>query len=188
LLEYTSEQLHSSGKPVPAAVIEPPTQEEINGRITLTFDRMGNLWESSFDGIFEYTAAQLAAAVQTDPFQTLQIGGTWPDLIDPSSIAFDASGNLWVTLEDGGTGNYGGLESFAARELDRHGTVTPTPGVAIDAGLYGKYLGIARPSTLSFDGQGDLWVGNTLQPKGELGDGSLTEFTPSQLSTSWICR
>jgi hypothetical protein len=183
LLEYTSDQLQSSGKPAPAAVIETPTEEEFYGRITLAFDHLGNLWQSS-SGIFEYTAAQLAAGVQTDPYQTLLIGGTLPELDFPSSIAFDASGNLWVTFADGGIGGYGGLESFPAGELNGQGTVTPTAGVTIETAAYRKYLGLASPDTLSFDNEGDLWIGNTMQPKGGLGDGSVTEFTSSELSTS----
>ncbi len=183
LIEYSSNDLLSSGGPVPAAIIETPTQEEFYGLITLAFDHAGNLWQSS-SGIFEYTAAQLAAGAQTEPNQTLLLGGTWPELQSSAAIAFDANDNLWVSFENGGTGNYGGLESFAAADLNGQGTVSPTPDITIGAAPFGRNLGIASPDALAFDGQGDLWVGNTLQPRGGLGDGSLVEFTPSQLSAS----
>jgi hypothetical protein len=39
----------------------------------MAFDHAGNLWLVS-GGILEYTAAQLAAGVQTDPNQTLIVG------------------------------------------------------------------------------------------------------------------
>jgi hypothetical protein len=194
LLEYTNDQLRSSGKPVPVAVIETPTAEEFYGRIVLAFDHAGNLWQSS-SGIYEYIAAQLAAGVQTDPNQTLLVGRPWPGLGgpssitlgEPSSIAFYANGNLWVTLEVGGTSGYGGLESFAAADLDGQGTITPTPAITIDMASYRKrqnYIDLGGPDALAFDSLGNLWVGNTIQPKAGLGSGDLVEFMASQLSTS----
>jgi hypothetical protein len=103
------------------------------------------------------------------------------------SIAFDVSGNLWTAFETGGTGNYGGLEMFAAADLSGSGTVTPTPAITITATVYGKhhnYLSFGGPDGLSFNSQGDLWVANGSQPKAGLGDGSIVEFTASELTTN----
>jgi len=186
LLEYTSDDLSSSGKPVPATVIEAPTSGGYSGPLDMTFDHAGNLWLVS-GGILEYTAAQLAAGVHTDPNQTLIMGGDLSALEFVKSITFDANGNLWAAFETGGTGNAGGVEMFAAADLNGSGTVTPVPAITLNAALYGRhqdYSSFESPDGLAFDSQGDLWVANTLQPKAGLGSGSLVEFTPSELAAS----
>jgi hypothetical protein len=186
LLEYSSSQLLSSGTPVPAAVIETPFSAEYYERIVLAFDHAGNLWQSS-GPIFEYTAAQLAAGIQTDPNQTLTVGGNFPELQNPSSLTFDTGGNLWVRMNDGGTNGSGGLEMYAAADLNGSGTVTPTPAITLTSSLYGAKNLLSSfdgPRGLAFDNLGDLWVGNRLQPRNGLGSGSMVEFSASQLTTS----
>jgi hypothetical protein len=186
LLEYTSGELRSSGKLVPAAVIETPTAGRY-GPQPMAFDHAGNLWLVS-GGIVEYTAAQRAAGAQTDPNQTLIVGDpTLPKLDFAQSITFDAGGNLWAAFGTGGTRNAGGLEMFAAADLNGSGTVTPTPVTTIEAVVYGTHGTLSSfggPDGLAFDSQGDLWVANSTQPIAGLGSGYLVEFTPSELSTS----
>jgi hypothetical protein len=188
LIEYGSSQLLASGSPVPVAVIETPETNSAFTSFTMTFDSAGNLWVApTISGVVEYTGAQLAAGIQTAPYQTLNIGGVIPALIFPSAVTFDASGNLWVTMSNGGTHNAGGLEMFAAAELSGSGTITPTPARIIMASSFGakKLLSsFAGPDGLAFDSAGDLWVVNPLQPKPGLGSSSLVEFSAAALTTS----
>jgi hypothetical protein len=191
LLEYTSAQLSASGNPVPA-VIQTPTVPLTYGPVALALDPAGNLWQSR-GTILEFTAAQLAAGVQTDPTQTLIVGDAGPALNSPSSITFDTLGNLWVAFDSGGTlGNTGGLEMFGAADLNGSGTVTSTPATTINAALFDTVLldrhtvlsSFDSPDGLAFDSVGNLWIANTLQPAAGLGGGSLVEFSASELSTS----
>jgi hypothetical protein len=157
-----------------------------DGPVAMAFDHAGNLWEAA-DGIVEYTAAQLAAGTQTDPYQTLIVGGGSPDFNYPSAVTFDANGNLWVAFEIDGGLSTGGLEMFAAADLDGSGTSTPTPAVILTSTTWSTknlLTSFQSPDGLAFDSLGNLWVANTLQPKAGLGLGSLTEFGASELATS----
>ncbi|MBF6561285.1 MAG: hypothetical protein IVW56_13440 [Candidatus Binataceae bacterium] len=185
LIEYASGLL-VSGNPVPTAQIQTTNAGTGSGAVAMAFDPAGNLWEAA-DQIVEYTAAQLNAGTQTDPYQTLIVGGGTPDFNYPSAVTFDANGNLWVAFEiDGGLGT-GGLEMFSAADLAGSGTSTPTPAVVLTSTAYGKgnlLTSFQRPDGLAFDSLGNLWVANTQQPKTGLGLGSLVEFGASELATS----
>jgi len=191
LIEYKSAQ-EVTGRPTPAAVIEMPTLT--SEPVDLVFDSAGNLWQAAGGTVFEFTAAQLLAAEQTAPYQTLNLDEASPGLSYPQAIAFDSSHNLWVAFGLGGTtGNLGGLEMFPADELDGSGTVMPDPIATINAStvVYHAshvksydFTSFNNPAALAFDSEGDLWVGNSLQPVAALGAGSLVEFAASQLSTS----
>ncbi|HVC43234.1 MAG TPA: hypothetical protein VND20_00335 [Candidatus Binataceae bacterium] len=185
LIEY-ARGLLVSGNPVPTAQIQTTNLGTGSGAVAMAFDHAGNLWEAA-DGIVEYTAAQLAAGTQTDPYQTLIVGGGTPDFSYPSAVTFDASGNLWVAFEIDGGLSTGGLEMIAAADLAGSGTSTPTPAVVLTSTAYGKgnlLTSFQSPDGLAFDSLGNLWVANTLQPKTGLGSGSLVEFGVSELTTS----
>ena len=191
LIEYKSAQL-VTGRPTPAAVIEMPTPT--SEPVDLVFDSSGNLWQAAGGTVFEFTAAQLLAGEQTDPYQTLNLDEVSPGLSYPQAIAFDSSHNLWVAFGLGGTaGNFGGLEMFPADKLGGSGTVMPDPMVTINASTVVYHVSHVKsydftsfngPAAMAFDTAGDLWVGNSLQPAAALGAGSLVEFAASQLSTS----
>jgi secreted PhoX family phosphatase len=141
--------------------------------------------------IVEYTAAQLATGAQTDPIQTLIVADTSVTgaLNAPTSITFDGSGNLWVAFSLGSVSNLGGVEMFAAADLDGTGTLTPAPAVTIDSAAFAtKNLDLQSldtPDGLAFDNEGDLWVANQSSTASEQpGRGSLVEFAASQLSAS----
>lgn len=82
----------------------------------------------------------------------------------PASITFDGGGNLWVAFGLGSVGNLGGVEMFAAADLDGTGTLTPTPAVTIDSAAFAaKNLDLEsldNPDGLAFDSDGGLWVAN----------------------------
>ena len=202
MLEYASDELISNkreAQPAPAVIDTPALQT--NFAPALAFDQSGNLWQSGgltqagflihpLDALFEYTEAQLAAGTQTEPYQTLLVADTTnvSALNAPSSITFDANGNLWVAFALGGTGNAGGLEMFAAADLTGEGTVTPLPQITIASAPYNwgkvELPSFANPDGLAFDSQGDLWVANVSKESSKLGFGSLVEFPPDALSAS----
>jgi hypothetical protein len=191
LIEYTGDQLAQGGAPTPTAVIETP-DIGIYGRPAMTFDNQGNLWQAGGaldpgsvaynQTVVEYTAAQLAAGVQTDPYQTLivQENAFTGSPAYPSSDVFDKSGNLWVAFGLG----LGGVEMFSASELTGEGTSTPVPAITINAFVSGKFQDFSYPNGIAFDDAGDLWVANNGQLEFGRTVGSLVEFSPSQLTST----
>ena len=212
LLEYASIQLTLNKDQkklqalVPSGVIETPAIQTSFGPV-LAFDKAGNLWQSGGviseqspgdeeETVVEYTAAQLGTpASNTEPNQTLIVADTSVSgaLNAPSSITFDANGNLWVAFALGGTGNTGGVEMIAAADLSGEGTSTPSPAVTlgpatlISTKAFGTLQSFANPDGLAFDNEGDLWVANQskqAEQASKVGSGSIVEFTPSQLTAS----
>jgi hypothetical protein len=183
LLEYAKNDLQASGSPLPIATIETPAVGYGFGPVGMALDHVGNLWLVD-SGFAEYTAAQLAAGIQTDPNQTVNSEAFTATSFFPSAIAFDSSNNLWATSSYGGSFNSGELEMFAAEDLNGQGTVAVAPAITIDAVSFGKPVthSFDDPLSLAFDNEGDLWIGNRSQAP-NAGPG-LVEFTPSQLSTS----
>jgi hypothetical protein len=207
LLEYTSEQLEPGKSlvqsPDPTIAIETGAiQTDIDP--ALTFDKEGNLWLSGGvistgnsgdeqQTIVEYTTLQLASGTPTNPNQTLIVADTSSAgaLNAPSSITFDVSGNLWVAFALGGSGGAGGVEMIASGDLAGTGTSTPSPAVTlgsatfIDTKSFGTLASFANPYGLAFDNVGNLWVANhsrQADQASKIGDGSIVEFTPSELT------
>src|SRR5258706_9864302 len=83
LLEYSKAQLSANGSPVPAATIETPAVAHGFAPVGMALDHSGDLWLAN-DAVVEYSAAQLAAGVQTDPIQTLDLGVATPTSLSPS--------------------------------------------------------------------------------------------------------
>jgi hypothetical protein len=207
LLEYAKINLTASTLVAtpPASTVIVTSGVQTNFGPALAFDKNGNLWQSGGvinsgnpadeqQTVVEYTADQLAAGTQTDPNQTLIVADTSNEgaLNAPSSITFDANGNLWVAFALGGTDNVGGVEEIAASDLTGTGTSTPSPAVTLSSAAFvtsktfGSLASFANPDGLAFDGTGDLWVANQSKQAEQgkkLGDGSIVEFTASQLTT-----
>jgi hypothetical protein len=162
LHEYTAAQL-SNPAASPTATISAGDFVDIAG---LAFDASGNLWIANYGPcqIDEYTAAQLAGATGTVTIApSLVVDNCSAALSGPTGLAFDASGNLWVTDRD-----YSRIDEFTAASLAATGTINITPAVELrTTGIDGQYL--------AFDASGNLWESS--------GSTSLVEYSPSQLAS-----
>ena len=131
----------------------------------VAFDGNGNMWISSPQNntVTGYASAKLGASAAPTPIAI--ISGVGTSLQGPSFLAFDASGNLWVSNNSGAS-----VVEFAAAQLV---TGAPTPVVVLSA-VAGS---LQNPQGLAFDRSGDLWVANNSA-------NTLVEFTPSQIAAS----
>ncbi|HZS62047.1 MAG TPA: hypothetical protein VFA43_22435 [Gemmatimonadaceae bacterium] len=146
---FTASQLTATGSPSPARVLTPQSLYLSHG---LAFDAAGSLWVGT--GLTDpspYLSAGGALAVSLSVS-----GGTTQDSIvmdpigggQPYFMAFDASGNLWVT---------GGQDSIVAYTKSQipSGTDKAPADPAIVITLP---TGIAQPQGIAFDSNGNLWV------------------------------
>jgi alpha-tubulin suppressor-like RCC1 family protein len=156
VVEFTPDQLKQSGTPTPAKSFE--VSGSLNG---MAFDASGDVWLSSASGIAEYTADQLEDPSSiVAPEVTIASGGTL------GGLAFDGSGDLWVASPVTDT-----VTEYAKAQLSQSGS--PAPAVILSS-LDGSLNG---PSSVAFDGDGDLWVANQ-------GGNSVVEFETNQLEAS----
>jgi hypothetical protein len=98
IVEFSASQIGSSGSPVPAVTLDYPSPRTISPS-GLAFDHDGNLWVSSnlTSALYEFTPSQLLASGNPAPATALNASGKTGGLSEPVAIAFDRSGNLWVT-------------------------------------------------------------------------------------------
>jgi hypothetical protein len=165
VVEYTASQLATSGSPSPAVTIS-AENESLYGPSALAFDRAGDLWVANDynDTLVEYTPGQLTTSGSPTPAVTISATGN--SLADPVAVAFDRSGDLWVSNYDDtlSAGREDTLVEYTPGDLSATGS--PTPAVTISA--TGNSLDEAYG--LAFDSVGDLWVSN-------LGNNTLVEYT-----------
>jgi hypothetical protein len=123
----------------------------------------GKLWVSNnlSGAISAYDQTDLAANGSPDPVVRLEA-----PFSRPYSLAFDASGRLWVA--HGGSANR--LVAYAPRQLSGEGGSEP----AITIGTSGA---LRDPRGLAFDGEGNLWISNW-------GNDTLIKYAASQLTVS----
>jgi sugar lactone lactonase YvrE len=103
LTEFTSSQLTSSGTPTPAVTLSAASNHSIQGPFALAFDHDNTLWVANgaggADTVVAFTSAQRSASGSPVPAVTIQLPGSAntanPAL--PAGLAFDNSGNLWVS-------------------------------------------------------------------------------------------
>ncbi len=175
LVSYSPAQLAVGGALTPNTSI---TSTSFESPRDIAFDASANLWivENQNQTILAYKAATLAAALGHSGQVNPDIIISSPSFGDPRAIAFDGSGDLWLTDATGK------LLEFDAADLGMSGT--PTPKVIITATpvltLDGIALSLDFPEGAAFDPAGNLWVANLESDNA----GSLAEFTPAQLATS----
>ncbi len=146
-----------------ACADSPPTAVGMCGPSYLAFDSSGNLWVTDEDRVLEYalgsgfTSGQAASLVIGQANLTSQVFTTTASgFQEPAGIAFDSTGNLWVSdlgsnrvLEfSKGEGFVSGeAASLVLGQVDFSSNV----GSATATGLY-------WPWGLAFDSSGNLWV------------------------------
>ena len=160
LIRFDVDQLEIGGEQPPAAVVS------ISGNPSaIAFDAGGSLWVSDNVNhvIRKYSAAQLATSGSPSP--DLVVSATDQSLVNPTGLAFDSYGNLWVANIGGRT-----LVSFGPDQLTSTGS--PVPNVIIRSN--GASLSV--PVGLAFDVEGNLWVVG--------GTGALARFSRTSLVAS----
>ncbi|WP_224248422.1 Vgb family protein [Hyalangium gracile] len=160
LLGFSADVLGSTGNP--AATVAART----GGSEGSTFDREGNLWAVGGTTVDPPVLMILASALGTPGEKTATItlrGGPLEGGFPRArALAFDPSGNLWVTV-----GFNDKIVRYNADQLAVSGS--PTPAVEL--------TGLDGPSGLAFDREGNLWVAF-------VGDDRVGRYNASRLSSS----
>jgi sugar lactone lactonase YvrE len=126
------------------------------------YKRQQVLWVPNYNTaiIKGYSSKQRATDFAGTPFKTI----TLPSGSKPNAVAFDSSGNMWVTDNAGSR-----LLKYAPVQWLTSGS--PAPSAIITPG-FAKFR---QPIGLAFDSSGQLWVANA---------NGVTMLTPAQLSTT----
>src|SRR5271165_2580524 len=170
LVRFTAAQIKTSGNLTPGIIIS-GAQSGLNMPETSAFAANGDLWtaNSNSNTLVAFTPSQLTSSGDPTPVMTVSADAN-KSLDYPFGLAFDASGNLWASNEEGNT-----LVRFTPGQLAAGGSPTPSVTLTSDPGS------IECPWQITFDGAGDLWVANEFSP---VGVGSVVEFSPDQLAAS----
>ncbi len=153
------------------------------GPFGITFDPSGNLWivDSGNSRVLEYLSSNLitgdgAANVLGEPdLVTDNVCATTPTgLCYPSGLAFDPSGNLWISDQD----NNRVLEYFSSNLITGDGAanVLGEPDLVTNNGCTTTPTGLCYPVGLTFDPSGNLWISDT-------GNHRVVEYLSSNLIT-----
>jgi hypothetical protein len=150
---FTASQLAAGGAQTPTVILTPDGSGSVDAPFALAFDRKGNLWASNLTDptlhlgtIVEFSPSQLASSGSPTPTITITsvaVGAT-DSLNVPSGLAFDRSGNLWVS--NFSSDNFGSLAKFTANQLAAGGALTPN--VFLDSNAGGTNLD--QPLLLTF--------------------------------------
>lgn len=160
LLGFTSMSLTSTGTPVAevAARVEQPKG--------IAFDKEGGMWavigSAGGAALAHYPADTLASSGAKTPDVTITGDILNPGIPGATQIAFDAAGNLWVSVVTGDA-----VYRYDAAQLRTSGS--PAPSV--------KVSGVDGPGALAFDAAGNLWVA-------EGGSSRVLEYAASRLAAS----
>ena len=145
----------------------------------IAFDGNGNLWianGSPANTIIEYGSSQIAgfSSDTTEPQEAVIYsipvtynGTSYQTIDDPTSIAFDSSGDLWIVNYANST-----IVEYSATELSNLAVdPVPVPAAVIIPGNDS----ISSPMGITFDSSGDLFVSN-------YGNNDIVEFNASNLA------
>ncbi len=139
-----------------AVIISEDTGSNLNGPEGLVFDSAGNMWVGAEHSgkILVYAPTQFATSGSPTPQVILD--GKTITFSEPSHMAFDGSGNLWVIDEARANGNGGGGEIFKYSSAQilalTAGTnnVDPVFGIGLNA--------FNHLEALAFDGSGNMFL------------------------------
>jgi sugar lactone lactonase YvrE len=153
---------------------------DTGGSDGFTFDRDGNMWvlggTTADPPVARYPAAMFGNNDDKRPDVTIESPSFGAAIPGPKVLAFDAAGNLWVSVVAGDK-----VVMFTAAEAVAGGS--PTAAV--------ERTGITSPQGLAFDSAGNLWVAahdddavvridaNHLTSSGSGSDLAITAKTPS---------
>ncbi|KFE62726.1 hypothetical protein [Hyalangium minutum] len=160
LLGFASTLLSASGSP--AATVAATT----GGADGSAFDKEGNLWvvggTTADPPVLRLPASILGSSGQKAADITLKGGPLEGGFPRARALAFDASGNLWVSVVFNNK-----IVRYTPDQLTASGS--PTPGVEL--------TGLDGPSGLAFDAGGNLWVAFT-------GSDRVARYNASRLTAS----
>ncbi|WP_027882442.1 hypothetical protein [Meiothermus rufus] len=135
------------------------------GMRDITFDQDGNLWGiggTTVDPtLARYPASVLGASGSKTRDRSINISGI-SCLPGASRLAFDASGNLWVSVPCANK-----VVRVSTAQLGASGSVTPAVEIT----------GLNGPQGLAFDSAGNLWIANA-------GAKRVVKFNASRLNAS----
>jgi sugar lactone lactonase YvrE len=136
VVEYTAAQLGTSGHTAPAVTIS-------TGKVApggLAFDADGALWVANAGGfsVVEYAKSELGTSGSPSPSVTISASPASFILSAPTGIAFDGSGDLWVTGRDGNEVN-----ELSPGQLTQSGTPKP-----VDT-IIGPKTGLGTPISVA---------------------------------------
>jgi sugar lactone lactonase YvrE len=142
LAAFASADLGASAAPAAAANVKGPAGRH------LAFDKEGNMWTmgpTTVDPqLVRFPAAMLGASGEKTPDRKINVGSTCiPGLSD---LAFDATGNLWITSGCGKN-----VIRLTQADLAADGNVTPAVAIT----------GLDAPDGIAFDSTGNLWVADS---------------------------
>jgi sugar lactone lactonase YvrE len=141
LVEYTPSQLTASGATTPAVTIGDDGASSLNSPLGMAIDPTGGIWVANGDSppysVVRFSASQLTATGTPVPSVILTTNGTSID--EPSGLALDASGNLWLSNLAGTSP----LVQYAASQLVASGN--PVPMITVTSSS------LARPWGLAFN-------------------------------------
>jgi sugar lactone lactonase YvrE len=138
VVAFSPSQLGATGSPTPAVTLSATGAGSLSAPEGLAFDASGRLWVANLGNstVVAFTASQFGANGSPTPAVTLSASGS--SLNSPQGLAFDGSGNLWVTNGGGST-----VVQFAASQLVVSGA--PIPNVTLSGSS------LAGPFGLAFD-------------------------------------
>ncbi|HVX22488.1 MAG TPA: IPT/TIG domain-containing protein [Acidimicrobiales bacterium] len=176
---YTPSQQAAGGAPNPAVVITSTgtpgtTTASLSGPTGLAFDGAGDLWVTNYNGdtVTELAAATLAATGSPAPaaqITSVPVGPTGPTTLSaPVDLAFDGTGNLWVTNAFADT-----VVGYWPTQLVGGAQV---PAVILSA-TTATPPSLAGPAGLAMATGGGFWVANR-------GNSTLVRYTATQMATS----
>jgi sugar lactone lactonase YvrE len=178
IVKFTPSQLAHSGAQTPSVVISIGTAS--SSPRALAFDYAGNLWvgvhrtNGGDDFVTKYTPSSLAVSGTPSPALMLYCQTPGPvigTLNVPSALAFDGSGNLYITYWADNV-----LARLTPANLGLSGIVIGlTPSVQVTLNVN------SLPEGMAFDESGSLWISYGQSVSGEQ---TIVKFTSSQIAVS----